>query len=156
MSEIRLAWEPENKTPLDFIAERLASYMDGEKGVSLLNNGTMLFVVSGEDDVENAKKVMERAKLLIDFKVVELKEGGYFVVFNEAVAVFVGHEEFVEGRAEILRRIDELKLPDERILNPSGASIDKYLIGVYGRGKLYRDAHNFQFFKRIGGCRKAG
>lgn len=40
MTEIRLKWESENKTPLNEIEERFTKYLVGKKsGISLLRNG---------------------------------------------------------------------------------------------------------------------
>ena len=144
-------WKPVNLVPIDAIAARLKTTLVGKSGVSLMRNGTMLFVTKGLDCIEDARRVLEDAKAFIDFRVVPLKEGDYFVVFHSAVAVFVGEQEFEQRRVEILSRIDELKLPSEQILNLAGAPADHYLIGLYGRGKLYRDIENFDFFSRVGG-----
>lgn len=148
MNEIRLRWEPVNLAPLALIEKRLTSYVKNDQGVSLLKNGTMLFVRSGDDEV-NARNAMGEAKFLTDFEVTEMKEGDYFVTFHDAVAVFVGEDEFRSVRGEIISRMDELKLPSEQLLSSRGLNNDHYLIGLYGRGKLYRDAYDFQFHKRI-------
>jgi hypothetical protein len=149
MMEIRIAWEPENLTPLDVFEARLTEYVKDTGGVTLLRNGTMLFIKGGEDDEADAKKVMQEAKFFTDFSVKEMKEGGYFVVFHDAVAVYVSAEEFLSMRSTIISRIEDLKLPDERVLNPNDSPHDHYLIGLYGRGKLYRDVFDFRFFKRL-------
>lgn len=148
MKEPRLMWEPENRVPLNIIEERLSDYMKGKSGVSLLQNGTLLFIKSADDgdDETDAREAMEEAKFLTDFKVVELKEGGYLAMFHSAVAVFVGHEEFQSARSEIVLRIRELNFPSEQFF---GADDEHFLVGLYARGKLQRDAHQFAFYKRI-------
>lgn len=152
MNEMRLGWEPENKTPLAMIEDRFRSYMKGkESGVSLLNNGTLIFSPSGRDDLDDAQKAMEEARFLIDFQVAPLKEGGFLVSFHDAIAVFVSGEEFKAEREEISLRLSELKFPEEELVGKVGAPGDHLLIGLYARGKLQRDAHHFKFYKRICG-----
>lgn len=151
MTEPRIAWEPENRTPLQEIEMRLSRMVKGKSGVSVLQNGTLLFVVETENNEESARKAIEEAKFLTDFEVVPLKEGGYFVVFHEAVAVFVGDEEYAARRSEIQSRVDELTLPSEKLLAVGSAADNHYLVGLYGRGKLYRDVFNFKFYKRVRG-----
>lgn len=146
-------WEPENKTPLDDIANRLASYVIDKSGVSLLSNGTALFVVAAADNEEVARKAMEQAKFLKDFEVVELREGGYLVVMHDAVASFVGKEEFEGRKHEIIGKVAQLLLPGETLLSQGDFNRDHYLIGLYGRAKMFRDAHTFSFAKRIPGGR---
>lgn len=152
MKELRLAWEPENRTPLADIEERCSLYMSGkDSGVTLLSNGTWLFTPNGRDDEGDARKAMEEAKFLVDFNVVEMKLGGYLVGFHHAIAVFVSKEEFAERREEIRRRKFELMFPEEHFSGKSGVSEDHLLIGLYARGKLQRDAFNPRVFKRIVG-----
>ena len=147
MNALRLSWEPENRVPLPLIDERFGRYVRGRKsGVSILANGTLLFLKSGEDHEGRAKKAMEEAKYLTNFEVDELREGGYLVVFHSAVAVFVGDDEFSTMKNEITRRIDDLLFPSETFSAPRD---DKFLIGLYARGKLQRDAFNFCFYKHI-------
>ena len=93
MNEIRPVWEPENQASLDVIESQVGAYIGGTGGgVSVLKNGTLLFIRGGSE--ADARRAMDRAKFFADFSVRELKEGGYFVVFDDAVAVFVGVEEF--------------------------------------------------------------
>ncbi len=149
MNEMRLDWVPENKTPLTIIENRFRDYMKGKRsGVSLLNNGTLIFSPNGRDDFNDALKAMEEAKFLIDFQVDPLKEGGFLVTFHDAIAVFVGDEEFKEEHNEILGRLSELKFPEEEFIGKEG---DHLLVGLYARGKLQRDAYHFKFYKRIRG-----
>lgn len=155
MNEMRLDWEPENKTPLTMIEGRFRAYMKGKKsGVSLLSNGTLIFSPNGRDDLDDAQKAMEEAKYLIDFQVDPLKEGGFLVSFHDAIAVFVSNEEFKAERGEILRRFSELKFPEEELVGKEGAQGDHLVIGLYARGKLQRDAYHFKFYKRICGDRQ--
>lgn len=155
MIEPRIAWEPESLIPLDYFEDRLRKYVGNGKGVTLLKNGTMLFIQVRDGFELDAKKVMEDAKFFTSFNVKEMKEGGYFVIFHEAVAVFVGKEEFDLMRDTIISRMEDLKIQEERIINSNNSPHDHYLIGLYGRGKLYRDAFNFQFFKRLEGSEGA-
>jgi len=149
--ELRLGWEPENATPIKDIEGRLRMYMEGKNGgVSLLGNGTLIFSSSGRDDIADAHQAMERAKFIIDFQVTPLKEGGYFVSFHEAIAVFVGGQEFSSVRNEVKERINELTFPEEEFFGKDGSPDDHLLIGLYARGKLQRDAHHFNFHSRIG------
>ncbi len=149
----RLKWEPENLAPLDAISTQLASYVANKSGVSLLANGTALFVVASNNNEAVARKAMEQAKHLTDFQVVKLREGGYLVVFHEAVASFVGDREFSVRREEILSRLGDLLLPGENLVAQGNFNREHYLIGLYGRGKMYRDAYDFSFAKRIPGGR---
>jgi len=89
MKNIRLTWEPKNKTPLSVIEEHTLQYMNNKKGgVSILANGTLLFTPNGRDYLLDAKNAMSEAKYLIDFKVVEMKGGAYLIQFHHALAVF--------------------------------------------------------------------
>lgn len=77
IKELRLAWEPENGTPLPEIESRMLSY--GVKGMTIMGNGSLL-VISGEENVEsNARRALDEARFLTDFRTVSLKEGGYMV-----------------------------------------------------------------------------
>jgi hypothetical protein len=151
MNDIRLAWEPSNLTPLTQVEERFAAYIKGKKGVTLLGNGTLLFIVEALDCEEDARLAMAEAKYLTDFKVVELKEGGYLVGFNEAVAVFVSAEEFGLVREEVSTRMADLKFPEEEFLGMANWPKEHVIVGLYARGKLQRDVNNFAFYKRIRG-----
>lgn len=149
MNELRLAWEPENTTSLNDIEDRMTIYTKGRGGVSIMGNGTLLFLTKGEDDVGDAKKALNDARFIIDFRVVPLKEGGYMVAFHEAVAVFVGQEEFARRKEEIVARQHDLRFPGEVFIPPSSEPPQHILIGLYARGKLQRDAYFFNFYKRI-------
>ena len=149
MNELRLAWEPVNSTPISAIEERMIIYTKDRGGVSILGNGTLLFITKGEDDIEDAKKALNEARFIIDFLVVSLKEGGYLVKFHDAVAVFVGQEEFEQMKAEIAARQSELRFPGEKFFVPPGDPPLHILVGLYARGKLQGDAYNFSFYKRI-------
>jgi hypothetical protein len=151
MKELRLAWEPMNLTPLEDIEARFAGYVKGKKGVTLLGNGALLFITESDDAEADAKHAMQEAKFLTDFKAVRLKEGGYLVAFHEAVAVFVGDEEFASVKDEVRARRADLQFPGEVFLGGSGMSGDDLLVGLYARGKLQRDVHHFAFRKRING-----
>ncbi|MBB5020664.1 hypothetical protein HNQ59_003989 [Chitinivorax tropicus] len=149
MNELRLAWEPENLTPLSSIEERMVLYTKGRGGIIILGNGTLLSLTKGDSDVEDAKKALDEARFITDFRVVHLKEGGYMVAFHDAVAVFVGHDEFEQMKEEILARQNELRFPGEVFFAPPNNQSAHTLIGLYARGKLQRDAYFFSFYKRI-------
>ena len=149
MNDIRLKWEPQNLTPLPLIEQRLADYTKGRGGVTILGNGTLLFLTKGENDIEDAKKALNEARFITDFRVVSLKEGGYLVVFHDAVAVFVGEQEFEQMKMEIIARQAELRFPEEALFVPTNDPAMHVLVGMYGRGKLQGDAYNFNFYKRI-------
>ena len=124
-------------------------YTKDRGGVIILGNGTLLFITKGEDDIEDAKKALNEARFIIDFRVVPLKEGGYLVRFHDAVAVFVGQEEFEKMRDEIAARQSDLRFPGESFFVPPGDPPLHILVGLYARGKLQRDAYFFNFYKRI-------
>ena len=149
MNELRLAWEPVNITPLDAIEERMIAYTKGRGGIIIMGNGTLLALTKGYDDIDDAKKALNEARFIIDFRVIPLKEGGYMVAFHDAVSVFVGQEEFEQKRDEIVARQSELRFPGERFFVPTSDSSSHILVGLYARGKLQRDAYFFNFYKRI-------
>jgi hypothetical protein len=149
MNPIRLQWEPTNKTPLPLIEQRMMLYTKGQGGIIMLGNGTLLSLTEGDDDIDDAKKALNEARFIIDFRVVSLKEGGYMVDLHSAVAVFVGQREFEEMRNEIISRQHELLFPSEKLFVPPNTSPDDTLVGLYGRGKLQGDAYNFSFYKRL-------
>jgi hypothetical protein len=149
MNELRLAWEPENTTPLSDIEDRMTVYSKGKGGISMLGNGTLLFLTKGDDDVGDAKKALNEARFITDFRTVPLKEGGYLVGFHDAVAVFVGHQEFEDRKDEIASKQNDLRFPGEVFFPPAGEPPHHVLIGLYARGKLQRDAYFFNFYKRI-------
>ncbi len=149
MKELRLAWEPENLTPLADIEQRLMAYTKGQGGIIMLGNATLLALSQGDDDIEDAKKAMNEARFIIDFKTVPLREGGYMVAFHKAVSVFVGQAEFEQVKDEIAARLSELKFPGEAFFAPPNEPPEHMLIGLYARGKLQYDAYHFNFYKRL-------
>ena len=149
MNEIRLAWEPENLTPLADIEQRLMDYTKGRGGIIVLGNATLLDLTLGSDDIEDSKKALNEARFIIDFRTVPLKEGGYMVAFHKAVSVFVGQAEFEQMKDEIVARLDELKFPGEKFFAPPNQPPEHLLIGLYARGKLQYDAYHFNFYKRL-------
>lgn len=152
LKELRLIWEPENETPLSFIEDRFRAYMKGKNsGVSLLNNGTLIFTENGRNDEDDARRAMQEARLLNDFQVSPLKEGGFLVSFHRVIGVFVGQDEYDARRSEIVSRIKDLCFPGEAFFRDNRTPNDNLLVGLYARGKLQRDAHDFGFYKRIHG-----
>ena len=149
MNELRLSWEPVNVTPLDAIEERMVLYTKGRGGIIIMGNGTLLALTKGDDDVDDAKKALNEARFITDFRVIPLKEGGYMVAFHDAVSVFVGQEEFERMKNEIMARQSELRFPGEKFFVPPSDSSSHILVGMYARGRLQRDAYFFNFYKRI-------
>lgn len=149
MNDLRLAWEPENLTPLTDIEARMKVYIKGRSSVTIMGNGTLLFLTSSDDDVGDARKALNEARFIFDFRVVPLKEGGYMVAFHSAVAVFVGQEEFEKRKVEIVSRQNDLRFPGELFISPAGEPQQHLLIGMYARGKLQRDAYSFCLYKRL-------
>ena len=78
-----------------------------------------------------------------------LQDGNYLVALHGAVAVFVGGTEYADRKAEIVAREQELSFPSERLIAPPGWSEDEFYVGLYGRGKLQRDVHRFEFHARV-------
>lgn len=149
MNEIRLAWEAENLTPLQAIEGRLMAYTKGRGGIVIMGNGTLLSLVNSSDVIDDAKRALNEARFIVDFRVIPLKEGGYMVSFHDAVSVFVGQAEFEPMKDEIATRQNELRFPGEVLIAPPAESPERMLIGLYARGKLQRDAYFFNFYKRI-------
>lgn len=149
MSVIRLKWEPMNLTPLPEIENRLITYTKGQGGVTLLGNGTLLFLTKGDNVIDDAKQALNEARFITDFRVISMKDGGYMVRFHSAIAVFVGDKEFEQMRNEIDARRSDLQFPGEELFAPHGEPPSHILVGLYARGKLQRDAYNFDFYKQL-------
>jgi len=147
---IRLKWEPTNKAPLTEIETHLSNYFaDKNTGVTILKNGSLLFINDDGNSVDNAKEAINEARFILDFRVVPLGDEAFLVVLHSAIAVYVSKEEYELVKQEVKSRVSELSFPSEEHIVPSGWSEDDYLIGVYGRGKLQFDAYNFQYHKRL-------
>lgn len=151
MQELRLNWEPKNTTSLEEIEERLKFYVQGRSnGVTLMCNGTALFTKNEGNHKSDAEFLMKHSSFMIDFKVVELKLGGFFVEFKDPVTVFVGQQEFESQKEIIQLRIKDLMFPEEIFFGGNDETKQRdLLVGLYARGKLQYDAHNFCFYKRI-------
>jgi hypothetical protein len=149
MNSLRLFWEPETDLSPTALQQMVRPLVDGDDRVSVLRNGTLLFVKSTSDDVAFANSMLSELDTLYNFNVVPLRSGGYLVGFHEAVAVYVGELEFADRREEILNRMPELVFPGEKFDMPNQAPEDHALVGIYARGKLKRDIHNFAFLRRI-------
>ena len=149
MTNMRMKWEPENVTPLEDIDVSMRLFAEGRGGVTILKNGTLLFINKSENDDASAQHALEEAKFLTDFRLKALPEGNFLVALHKAVAVFVGRKEFEQRREEISRRVADLKFPSEVLISPEGWTEDDFLIGLYGRGKLQRDIYHFSFHGRI-------
>lgn len=149
MTEPRVSWGPINATPLSEIETCVSPLVINKGGVTILRNGTLLFIQKDADNVESARRAMLEARFLTDFRVKRLQDGNYLVALHGAVGVFVGAEEFLDRKEEIKSRSDDLKFPSEKLLVPNGWTEDEFLVGLYGRGKLQRDVHDFNFYARI-------
>ncbi len=151
MQELRLNWEPVNITSLEEIEERLMFYVSNrENGVTLMCNGTVLFTKNGRDHLSDAKIALQEGLYMIDFNVIELKLGGFFVDFKGPVTVFVSQEEFESQKEIIQSRIKDLMFPEEIFFGGNDETKQRdLLVGLYARGKLQYDAHHFCFYKRI-------
>ncbi len=129
MNSIRLAWEPKNLTPLATIEDRFRFYMRGKAGgVSLLSNGTLYFSRDEKSHEAQTRQAMERARVLIDFLVVPLKEGGFLARFDADIAVFVSAEEYEGVREELKDRKIELMFPQEEMLGKANNPHEHLLI----------------------------
>jgi hypothetical protein len=149
VNSTRLAWEPETDLSPLALEQVVRQLVDGDDRVSVLRNGTLLFVNPAADNVAFANSVLSELDTLYNFQVVTMRFGGYLVEFHEAVAVYVGEQEFVDRREEILNRMPELVFAGEKFDMPADAPADHALIGIYARGKLKRDIHHFSFVRRI-------
>lgn len=147
MKELRLAWEPINRTPLASIEQRMREYK--ASGLTILENGTLLAIKGGDDHEADARQALNEARFLTDFRTIELQEGGFMVRFHRAVSVFVGAEEFRTQHAEVVARLSELHFPSEYLFVPEDARGDHTLIGLYARGKLQRECYNVKIFTRL-------
>ena len=147
--DLRINWEPENLTPLSKILGQMEAYAKGRGGVTILKNGTLLFIKQAVDDAASARKALHEAKFLTDFRILRLKEGDYLVALHSAVAVYVSADEFEAMRSQIENRIADLKFPSEELIAPTDSPRDNMLLGLYGRGKLQRDIYAFELCARI-------
>lgn len=149
MNSIRLGWEPESGVSLENLENVVRDLTNGKGNVSILRNGTLLFVKKSQDDEAFARDLIQDFDALLNFTVVPVDVGGYLIGFHEAVAVFVSEAEFRDRRPEIIARLGDLCLPGEKIGMQPDAPEDHALVGIYARGKLRRDATHFNFYKRV-------
>ena len=151
MEELRLKWEPHNQASMELVELCVKTYVAGrDDGITIMSNGALLFTKNGRNNLFDARKVLEEAKLFFDFYVTKMKDSAYLVTFHDVVAVFVGVDEFNLRKHEILKRLDELKFPGEVFFQDNKSEPEEnILIGLYARGKLQYDAHHFSIYKRI-------
>ena len=135
--------------PMQEIEGKMQNFASGRGGVTILKNGTLLFIRKNEDDEASARRALEEAKYLTDFRVKTLPQGDFLVALHQAVAVYVGRQEFERLRNEIKSKTSELKFPSEVLMTPEGWAEDDFLVGLYGRGKMQRDIYAFAFHSRI-------
>jgi hypothetical protein len=147
--DIRIEWEPDNLVSIDELTQKVKDISKDKGGATILGNGSILFVIKEDDDIASAKIALSEAKFFTDFKVLKLETGDYLVALHNALAVFVGNDEFIKRKKEIVDRLNELKFPSEELIRSPDSSDDDFLIGVYGRGKLQKDIYEFSFLKRV-------
>ena len=140
MSEsIRLKWEPENQAPYELIEKRLLEYTNRKKQFVLMENGTVLFLNDYSEVDAVVAECMENLKFIPDFSVQEMTHNDFLVDIASAAYVYVGKEEFDNLRSELIDRRQELQFSGESFLGEPNQ--DHLLIGLYARGKMYRDAY---------------
>lgn len=149
MTEPSIKWEPVSLVLPMEIQNCIAPLVINRGGVTIMKNGTLLFIKKADDDAQSARLALSEAKYLTDFQVKRLQDGNFLVAFHSAVAVFVGKNELLERQAEIRIRMNDLKFPGEQLLVPQGWAEDEFMAGLYGRGKLQRDIHEINFYSRI-------
>lgn len=149
MEEISIKWEPVNTVPLRDIEKAIGPLVFNRGGVSIMKNGTLLFINKSDDDCKNACLALSEAKYLTDFRVRNISGGNFLVALHGAIGVFVGRAELSGNIEEIKARLDELKFPGEDIIVPQGWAEEEFLAGLYGRGKLQRDIREQNFYARI-------
>ncbi|MFX5157746.1 hypothetical protein ABTC76_20265, partial [Acinetobacter baumannii] len=91
---------------------------------SILNNGTLLFTNVDADPVDEARRAIEEAKFILDFKVAPIGSDGFLVAMHRAVAVYVGRQEFQRQKEVLKERMSDLKFPSEESLIPGCWSED--------------------------------
>ncbi len=149
MIEPHIEWEPDNSVSLPDIHACIGPLVTNRGGATIMQNGTLLFLKKADDDVLSAQLALNEAKFLTDFRVKRLQQGDFLVALHSSVAVFVGAREFDDRKTEIKNRIEDLKFPSEALFVPQGWSEEEFLVGLYGRGKLQYDIHNFGVYARI-------
>lgn len=145
----RLKWEPKSLIHPSVFADEINYLTDMNGGFSILNNGTALYVKNSEDNELMARELSEGLDGLYNFSVMPMDTGSYIVRFHASVCVLVTKEEIDERREEIRNRIGDLIFEGEKIVRPEGEPYDHLVVGLYARGKLHSDVHNFKFYKRI-------
>lgn len=149
MKDPHIKWEPINSVPLHAIEEAIGPLVVNKGGVSIMENGTLLFINKSDDDYKSACFALSEARFLTDFRVKKIENGNFLVALHGAVAVFVGAREFLERVEEIKSRISDLKFPDEDLIVPNGWTEEEFLVGLYGRAKMQRDVQEKKFHSRI-------
>lgn len=135
----RLKWEPEGATNFDTTTQQVSKYMDGEAIFAQFAAGSCLMLKPDMDIDATVRGAMREARSIADFKVYPMKEGDYLVFFASALLVHVGADEFRQLKVEIVERGRELLFPGESFLQGPERKED-FLVGIYARGKLQRDA----------------
>lgn len=143
---MRLQWEPTGLMPEQLLKRQVSKYMDYQVRFAAFRNGTCLMLKDAPNLDELIDLAIQKAKTIRDFRVHHMKDGDYLVFFASPLLVYVGKEEFEDSKAEIMRRIAELKFPDEEMLYGGGgddrpAVRRDFLVGLYARGKLHGDMY---------------
>lgn len=149
MEDPKIKWEPVNTVPLGDIEEAIGPLVSNRGGVSIMKNGTLLFIKKSDDNCRNARLALSEAGYLTDFRVKSIAGGNFLVALHGAIAVFVGAGELAGKIEEIKARRDELKFPGEDLIVPQGWTEEEFLAGLYGRGKLQRDIRDQNFHVRM-------
>lgn len=149
MKDPHIEWEPVNTVPLRDIEEAIGPLVVNKGGVTIMKNGTLLFIRKSDDNYKNACLALSEAKYLTDFRVKNISGGNFLVALHGAIAVFVGCGELLGKLEEIKARMDELKFPGEDLIVPQGWAEEEFLAGLYGRGKMQRDIREKNFYARI-------
>jgi hypothetical protein len=151
MKDLRLAWEPVSVLDSKLVSEQVTKYMDNQAAFLQFSNDTCLMVKPVADLKEAIVEYHRKARYITQFKVFNMEDGNYLIFFASPLIVYVGKQEFLDQENEIKKRIDDLKFPSEIIVPLSQERDDtNYLVGLYARGKLQRDAWselNYTFIK---------
>jgi len=140
-NEIRLKWEPQGFVSPDLILTQVMKYMDDEATFAQFPAGTCLMLKPVDDIDATIKGAMIESRRIADFKVYPMRDGDYLVFFASALLVYVGKDEFLNMKDQIVDRVDDLKFDGEAIASPvTPMEVDDIFVGLYARGKLQCDA----------------
>jgi hypothetical protein len=151
MKNLRLAWEPQTALRSDVVATQVLKYMDNEATFAQFPNDSCLMLKPVENLHEVIVGSLTEARRIPDFRVFQMKEGDFLVFFASALLVYVGKEEFASIQGEVTSRRAELLFPSESFASPhqSERAEIEFLVGIYARGKLQRDAWALAEYKIV-------